>query len=161
LLPHSHLLSWRQAQPSLLDLAAAAMERVVAGLECAFGPISTFEHGVGDSGSAGCGVTHAHLHLLPLSPDIARDISRRITTDYPPRSHGRWPQVLSAITRAEEYVTFAAGDETVLVTGHFPSQYVRRLIGERLAIPWDWRDLTGSAAFAATLAATRELGAAA
>ena len=67
--PKTHVLSVAQLPNPLYPEMKQLVAEVSARLTECFGPPTAFEHGaVVENSSFGCGVDHAHLHLVPLPP---------------------------------------------------------------------------------------------
>jgi diadenosine tetraphosphate (Ap4A) HIT family hydrolase len=108
-----------------------------------FGRFVAFEHGARASTGGGCGVYHAHLHVVPLPQSVAGEDL------LPEGSTARdLPTALHELSGSDEYLLFrdTAGrtsyvDLSSVRPDRFVSQFFRRELGERFApqIPWDWR----------------------
>jgi diadenosine tetraphosphate (Ap4A) HIT family hydrolase len=103
------------------------------------GSLAVFEHGIANPGSptGGCGITHAHLHLVALNdPPPAR-----------PRLHGLcWRQLppawIDSLPRECDYLMVGAGTGEMWVAEAIglPSQFMRRWIAKEIGVEnWDWR----------------------
>lgn len=104
-----------------------------------------FEHGAKCKTGGGCGIYHAHLHLVPVPGDIyCADVLNDI----------EWfaTNLLEAydlIKDSDHYIlfrdvsgTFSALKPKSKPSSHFQSQYFRRALVEHfdLEIPWDWQE---------------------
>lgn len=115
-------------------------ERVAAG-----SPWVAFEHGAAQATGGGCGIYHAHLHLVPLPRPIG--IGEAL-----PRITHRFPTLAAALVASRavpEYLLFgtAEGYATLDISSNrqdFPSQYFRQLLVTALDAsgPWDWRAMS-------------------
>lgn len=107
-----------------------------------FGHPIWFEHGATSASGAGCGIHHAHLHIVPLPwPTEPRSLFPEHT-----RSAANLREAWSALETVEQYLLIGDGKETLYldieaVDDRFPSQFFRRRLAEHfeLAVPWDWR----------------------
>lgn len=111
-----------------------------------------FEHGTGCSGG-GCGIDHAHLHILPLPKLVARRVEQRLTDAYD-FSPGIPLAELLDRQPARSYLAYGfAPDELRLAdNAEVPSQYVRRILAEELNLhSWDWHALDRWEEFRITL----------
>jgi diadenosine tetraphosphate (Ap4A) HIT family hydrolase len=105
-----------------------------------------FEHA---NAQVGCGVTHAHVHLVALGSSVGRDVLFAGT------DHSELTS-LAEICGDKRELLWCAGDAfgpTVTVQSDIPSQLARRRIAEAtgLEIPWDWRAYTHAPWFAANV----------
>jgi ATP adenylyltransferase len=70
--PREHRLALAGALPAARSDLVGLVARAQARLRKTFGPAALFEHGAYEPQSTfGCGIDHAHLHLVPLSFDLA------------------------------------------------------------------------------------------
>lgn len=105
-----------------------------------------FEHGARQSSGGGCGIYHAHLHLVPLP--------RRVTADQMlpgGAAAGTLRQALDGLRAADEYLVVedhdgrtAALDLSAVPHHGYPSQFFRRRLAELLQpdAAWNWRSYT-------------------
>src|SRR5258706_12627640 len=69
--PKKHFLSTAALPPHLLQEMIKVKQALTEVLTESFGEIWAFEHGPAGGGRlAGCGVDHAHLHIVPLEIDL-------------------------------------------------------------------------------------------
>jgi diadenosine tetraphosphate (Ap4A) HIT family hydrolase len=125
------------ARAEMLGLA----DEMVARCSALGSPI-VFEHGATSASGGGCGIHHAHLHVVPLPwtatpqelfPEAAAEVADLATA---------W----RALRASSQYLLIGDGrrvltrDLTIL-PGDFSSQFFRRRIAEffSLEAPWDWR----------------------
>jgi ATP adenylyltransferase len=104
-----------------------------------------FEHGPATSGSAiGCGVDHAHLHVILDAPfsfdEFAHAAVNAIDLDWRP---GASKMVYRTIGSRRSYLIAASGDKSVYAqqVERAGSQFFRRLIAELVGLPemWDYK----------------------
>ena len=106
-----------------------------------YSPPVLFEHGVRGSSAGGCGVEHAHLHMVPFPSenepiaglrrefafepiDTLGDLGRRVPSKSP-------------------YLYYEQRDGKKWVVGvdYVPSQYLRKAVATSLGThQWDWRN---------------------
>lgn len=107
-----------------------------------------FEHGATCPTGGGCGIYHAHLHVVPLPGDVAW----REVLPGESREAASLDEALDGLASAQQYLLFhdTAGRTAMLdIAGApgsaYPSQYFRRRLAERFgrADRWDWRRSTG------------------
>lgn len=102
-----------------------------------------FEHGAVESSSGGCGLYHAHLHLVPLPRAVElTNIFSDATLEAP-----SLVAALDALRKSSEYLLIGDGRQVISRDversgGNFPSQYFRRRLVEVFGInrPWNWRE---------------------
>ena len=120
----------------------------------AFDSVIIFEHGVGEEQKGGCGVDHAHLHMLPMSSSEAGLVEATIQKEYELRPVTDIRNVASQMPRNSSYMFFGTGINSVrwTQTENIPSQYMRKVIAElRRLDAWDWREAFGWADVRSTM----------
>jgi ATP adenylyltransferase len=132
-LPESLALEFQQ----LKDVAAAFIQDV-------YGGVSVFEHGPHrHNRKVGCGVDHAHLHILPSRFDLLSAVS-----PFVPEST-RWlvgglPECRAAYSESKDYLYLEQqiGNGSIAVHDSFGSQLFRRGIAHELGVPneYNWRE---------------------
>lgn len=144
ILPIDHMDTFAQltfdAKNELEELISNVVKRVSQ-----YGHPIIFEHGATESTGGGCGIYHAHLHLVP-APEAT------MASTLFPEHQSRTTDIFSAWNKmrsASEYLLMSAGGETLYsdlskTTDNYPSQFFRRRITEHfhLSAPWDWRAYT-------------------
>jgi len=153
-IPRVHVLNTRALDDSMRVGFCAAVDVAVDCVTHAFGPVTRFEHGPSQEGSVvGCGVDHAHLHLVPLDFDLAAAARR-----HPLARSLRWVRGASAshavhpANQAFLTVTTPFGEQWE-ATGDIPSQFFRRVIAQELGVAerFDWRQESNPTALARTI----------
>lgn len=101
-----------------------------------------FEHGATSASGGGCGIHHAHLHIVPLPHAIA-------PLELFPEAASEVADLATAwrtLSGSSHYLMI--GDGTRVLTrdlttrpGEFPSQFFRRRLADVLGLEtdWDWR----------------------
>ena len=108
----------------------------------AFGSPIFFEHGATAANDGGCGLYHAHLHVVPLpakvGPDLLFPEASNVDTDL----EVAW----AALTETDNYLLIGDKEsvrfrDLQVDPGRFPSQFFRRRLAEHFELdrPWDWR----------------------
>ncbi|WP_303638909.1 hypothetical protein [Stenotrophomonas tuberculopleuritidis] len=100
-----------------------------------------FEHGAIASDHGGCGIYHAHMHIVPNAGHLSLNPSTEATTNSP---FGTLKEALSQdLNRSTHYILHGSpmlGFQTCILDEPLPSQTLRRLLAERIGNPrWDWR----------------------
>jgi hypothetical protein len=127
------------------DDARAEMLVLVAEMvaRCAkLGSPIVFEHGATAVSGGGCGIHHAHLHIVPL-PRAAGP------AELFPEGTAETSDLAAAwrtLRGSSHYLLIGNGDQVltrdlIAMPGEFPSQFFRRRIAEFFALEtaWDWR----------------------
>jgi ATP adenylyltransferase len=143
LVPNEHLLSLGAAPSRLIPELQAIKETVCKRLERIYGPICAFEHGPGkERRNVGCGVDHAHLHLVPIAFDLAT-----AAAPYLPRN-SRWETADQAECQAaardgDDYIYIEQPINRGRILRHqdIGSQILRRAIAAHFGVSDDfnWR----------------------
>ncbi len=108
-------------------------------LRSAYGRHVLFEHGIRQPGSGGCGIDHAHMHVIPVEADGVVEILRENHTG---GEIEEFFDINTAIRRDSSYLYFEDSRERkfAFAVGHIQSQYIRKLIVQLLGkTNWDWR----------------------
>jgi len=138
--PRTHVTAFSLADDAAQDRAMALAARLAA--TSPQRRALAFEHGTLGHGGGGCGIVHAHLHVLgvpdgvPATPD-----------DEPWRRVGATTRPMSAAAghSRESYLLWARlGPDSVDIRARtavgLPSQYLRRRVAAMLGLDsWDWR----------------------
>lgn len=149
LVPKEHVTSSVQ----LRRPAFARLEALRLAIQDQRGTLLFWEHGIAIGAAGGCGVSHAHVHALPLPTESARRLEARLAQEFPDavsipfaalsQEVGSESSYLHWSTRAHGYV-----DKDTRVA----SQFMRRAVADALGSPsWDWRDLENWDLFESTL----------
>ncbi len=146
ILPRQHIETMAQTPSALLDSLFTLLDRLERRL-VSFGLPILFEHGAKCITKGGCGIHHAHFHLVPVPkplgwPDVLPD-----------EDAYRADTLVDALTRlqhSDEYVLFrdTYGHIAFLeitddqARRRFPSQYFRRQLVQHFhrKQPWDWHE---------------------
>ena len=110
------------------------------------GKVIAFEHGAKSDTRGGCGIYHAHLHILPV-PDYVDLFS---LLDHECQKYDSFKHAYRNTKSMSEYLLAINPDKTVGVldlsclSGHYPSQFFRRKLSEyfNLKASWNWREYT-------------------
>jgi hypothetical protein len=138
-MPKTHFIC-SGALDSDLALELSAFKREIwKRLEAVYGKVAAFEHGPCAPGrQAGCGVDHAHIHLLPLSLNLSEAVLDVQWT------RGSWLDCTGAYARDLDYLfieqPFGVGH--IAMSAQFGGQILRKAIATRLGKPneFDWRE---------------------
>lgn len=143
IVPKSHFLSMG-ALPSPLVSEMEHLKGVVARrLTRIYGTVSAFEHGPGSQQrKVGCGVDHAHLHMVPVNFDLLRAVTPLLPTDS--RLEAATFTECQSSAKAESdyiYLEQPLGKGWMIRHQGLGSQLFRRAIAVRLGVPneFNWR----------------------
>jgi diadenosine tetraphosphate (Ap4A) HIT family hydrolase len=109
-----------------------------------YGPTILFEHGATSAAGTGCGVYHAHIHIVPLPrPTLCEEFVAGSEFD-PATLIGAWQAAHSTV---EYLVIRDTSDRFALVTNtndrpQLGSQFMRKRLVQLFGIAnhWDWRE---------------------
>ncbi len=104
IIPKSHLTSLAQTPPSHRDEFVSFVEMLGERIKCQWGPTAFFEHGVGECRTGGCGVDHAHLHILPMDQGDFSNVLGRILDDHALSPSRNLLDTLSELSSSRSYL---------------------------------------------------------
>lgn len=144
LVPKNHFVSVGALPPELLEEMESMKSHVVTNLTGRYGDLCAFEHGPSEKGrKVGCGVDHAHLHIVPIDFDLATWSAPYL----PPGvgwKEGDFSDCRAAFLQGHDYLYFEQplGSGRIAVHDKFGSQIFRKAIAARTGIPdqFNWRD---------------------
>jgi len=112
------------------------LAKIRAALEPRFGATCLFEHGATAFGSTtGCGVDHAHLHVVPIPPERFEAALSKLH-DWQP-TIAMLPHELNET--AVDYLWYsAAGNSKVALPSQPVSQFFRRVVANAAGCPEQW-----------------------
>ena len=101
-----------------------------------------FEHGAGSAADGGCGIYHAHIHVVPSAGHI--NLAHHFPTQVHSRSHSLH-EALDAVRKDGPYILFGSHSQGFFCQSletALPSQTLRRLVAHELQVArWDWREV--------------------
>jgi diadenosine tetraphosphate (Ap4A) HIT family hydrolase len=157
LVPNHHYRAL--ADMSSEDLIAAETLKVSLKehLRYAYGDCLFFEHGARTPDSGGCGINHAHLHIVPFPSE--KDPVEKLTRAFPFEEVSDFLAIKCIEPRrAYLYYESVRGDRYIFYPRFIRSQYIRQLLSEALGSgSWDWRQCGKEKRFLDTLARTSQL----
>lgn len=120
-----------------------ALYRKVKVALSAKGFVVAFEHGAHAETGGGCGIYHAHLHVVPLPKEV--NLLGFFKHKY--RTSTELDVVLRTLKGSREYLVAVNQNDQVGfldltdLSGAYASQYFRRALNEEfhLDAPWDWK----------------------
>jgi ATP adenylyltransferase len=143
-LPKMHCLALGSLSPSLHAELDEFRNKVKGKLASAYGPVASFEHGPSAcEQAAGCGVDHAHLHMVPFGNDLLGPAKELLPADVACR---RVSSIFDGSIdlragRSYIYLEEVNGCQWTLTSARIPSQLIRRVIAGYLGHPnrFDWK----------------------
>jgi ATP adenylyltransferase len=145
LIPKRHVLSLGSLPDSMHEELNEFKGLLYVALTQYYGEVCAFEHGPSKEKSAvGCGVDHAHLHIVPMTLDLSIEV-----TPYLPAGVTWAPADLrdcqNAHQRGLDYLYFEQptnGRGRIAMGRELGSQLFRRAIAAHLEIPeeYNWRE---------------------
>jgi hypothetical protein len=159
IVPRIHFVSMGALPPELSEEMESLKSRVTQYLTSIYGDLCAFEHGPGRIGrQVGCGVDHAHLHVVP----VAFDLITASTPYLPPYVQWRDADLADCSAAFEHgqdylYVEQPLGRGRIAVHDEFGSQVFRKAIAAQAGFPdqYNWRDYPNFENMARTIEACR------
>jgi ATP adenylyltransferase len=141
--PRQHFLSVGALPTALLPELQELKETVREHLTSIYGPVCMFEHGPAkEQRNVGCGVDHAHLHMVPVDFDLSAAVTPYLPRDS--RLHEANLTDCQAASRDGEdylYLEQPIGQGRIARHRDLGSQLFRRAIAAHLGVPgeFNWR----------------------
>jgi ATP adenylyltransferase len=143
-IPKRHVLNLGALAPVDIEILESDLTAIGAWWSETFGPLTMFEHGPKEpSSNVGCGVDHAHMHLVPLD---AFDLLAAAKQHLPAL---RWREInsLQAVNHGKDadepylYLRTPDGRSFLSHAPHIPSQALRRVLAieQNRAEQYDWK----------------------
>lgn len=164
LLPKDHYLCLGALPESLTEEMMSLRQTVLSFAKDEYGDLCAFEHGPHqESRSVGCGVDHAHLHLVPLSFDLLSAAEPFLPNDviWIP---GTMSECRIAFRESKDYLYLEQpiGCGRIATHDQFVGQLFRRAIAAQLGFPtdYDWKEFLQLQNVEATIARVKTWNAA-
>ena len=150
--PLRHFTALDQMPSRMAHQLADICERVRTILTQTYGQCIFFEHGARAPVNGGCGIYHAHLHVIPLNgtPDPVSRLKARFSYEKLSASTG----LSQESDRDCPYLFYEdlASNRYKFLVGNLQSQYMRRVLAEAVGTnDWDWRSAGREERLLATL----------
>lgn len=143
-LPIAHVETCGALGDSEREEMLELVERMVISAGAMGSPV-VFEHGATSANGGGCGIHHAHLHVVPLPTRTPANLLFPEATEACAGLREAW----HALRGSTHYLLLGSADgvrfrDLQEHPGVFPSQFFRRRLAEWFALlqPWDWRTYT-------------------
>jgi ATP adenylyltransferase len=159
IVPKHHFVSFGEIPDTVtsefVNLKAATCEII----RQVYGTVCAFEHGPSRAGcNVGCGVDHAHVHLVPLEFDLAAAVAPHLP-EKSSWSKGNLADCCGAFLEGADYLYLEQplGEGRIIKGDRLGSQLFRRAIADRLAISeqYNWRTHSQLATIEKTIEALR------
>lgn len=154
ILPKRHLNSISQIESIKHKNFLSFTEKIISLINSKYGQTIFFEHGIGKNKEGGCGVSHAHLHIMPIGSEEICKIKEDISKNYNIKFMNDI-KMLFQINHDESYLLFGHSFEKLFcyIGDDIPSQYLRRIITKHKNLHrFDWKELFNWDIFNSTLA---------
>ena len=145
IVPEKPFLNFRDWENVSGLSADATVRKFLRSREVPMSSAIWFEHGPSKVGtSVGCGVDHAHLHVLIDAPfefdDFALTVAEENFGNFRPVHSGK---ALQSVQKDASYMLIASGERAVISEGveHLGSQFLRRMVARLIGQPdaWNYR----------------------
>jgi ATP adenylyltransferase len=142
--PRAHYLSMGQVPENLWSELSEVVDRTATALSACFGPVSFFEHGPSCVGTTvGCGVDHAHLHVVASNDDFLGSTLKRLPSNFVMERVAEYRDVQRfALAKIPYLYCERSGlGSFVLTAPSIPSQFFRRALAGIVgcSADFDWR----------------------
>jgi len=157
LVPNHHYRAFADMPLEELGAAQALKTSLTDQMRGTYGNCLIFEHGARTPDSGGCGISHAHLHVVPFPGE--KDPIEQLTRAFPFEEISNLLD-LKRIQPGKSYLYYESvrGGSYAFYPPFIRSQYIRRLLAEALGTEvWDWRKCGKEERFLSTLARASQL----
>jgi len=144
--PKDHVTSMMQIDDSVVDELVSFVNTIVDSIAVNFKTPIIFEHGVGKGKAGGCGVDHAHLHILPIDEEIVSRLLFIINREFHLVQTSSLQDFIRGGDSIKSYLLFGNSLREMFFSysDQIPSQYLRRVISKEVGNRfWDWKKLYG------------------
>ena len=154
--PLDHYARLSEMPADLVNEISDLDEFVRSGVSAVYGECLTYEHGASRESGRGCGVYHAHLHIVPLPAGL--DPVNQLMAELPfEEVRGLSDAKQRVKDRPYLYYEDLTRRRYLFDADTLPSQYVRRLLARSLGrAEWDWRGCGKEGELLATVARLSE-----
>ena len=148
--PLEHYSTLADMPDHLLAGIAALHGDVCSVASAEYGPCISYEHGAHPETGGGCGVYHAHLHVVPLGKHV--DPVDALTAELPFERIDDLLDLRRAQGRSYLYYEDLSERRYLFRADNLPSQYLRRLLARTLGLSaWNWRECRKEGALVSTI----------
>ncbi len=161
-IPKEHALSFGAIDADTLAALMADIDRIAAGWHDLFGPLTWFEHGPAEArSSAGCGIDHAHMHLVPTGQLDLLTGARELFAKLVFSEIAGLEAAAAPVVVGDSYLYLRTPDERSWLarSRDIPSQAFRQVIANQQGsrAKYDWKTFPHHHALATTIKMARRL----
>jgi ATP adenylyltransferase len=143
--PRRHFLCMGALPQDLVAEMDSIKVRAVSTVSAEYGSVCVFEHGPsGANHQVGCGVDHAHTHIVPVDFDLAGAAEAFMPGDVRWHENAAWGDCRKAFLDQSDYLYLEQANRPSLIATHdnFGNQVFRRAIAAQMGIPqqFNWRE---------------------
>lgn len=152
LLPITHHTAIADLHDVAFEELVGFWRKLIPILTRIYGPCVSFEHGIRPGATGGCGVTHAHLHVVPLGKAV--DPLHSFKSRFPWTRLRDLNDLRVATPGMLGYLFYqnSQSEAYVFDTPNLASQYMRKVLSNLLGESnWDWRSAGREPKLIATL----------
>jgi diadenosine tetraphosphate (Ap4A) HIT family hydrolase len=147
LVPKRHATAIAALPQHELTQAGELQDSIEDVLRESFGALVAFEHGSGNRNATGCGISHAHLHFVPVAKEPDQLPSAPFLK-WKACPEDRVDHLASVVSATDGYLFYLDSCERAWAsqTSTMPSQFMRSWVAP-LCLPtldWDWRSDDGA-----------------
>lgn len=138
--PITHYSTIDDLPPSLLAEFDDVYQSIKIAMSCVYGPSLCYEHGARGPSSGGCGIYHAHLHIVPFGKH--QDPVNELKERFPHKRLHHFADIRSATEGLSPYLFYedVESNRYLFFIRDLSSQYMRRVLAEIIGhVEWDWR----------------------
>ncbi|MFH1526819.1 MAG: HIT family protein [Bacteroidota bacterium] len=157
--PKDHINNLAEIKQNSLNKFFEIVNKSIAMISSTYDQPFIFEHGVGQDGFLGCGIDHAHLHIIPLNSEVSSNAIKKISSTYFNFTNGSLKNILSNADKFNSYLLFGNDIEKMcfVADSNIPSQFIRKIIINELnGDEWDWKKYSGRDKFIKTYETIKE-----
>lgn len=144
IVPKAHFICTGEMSDLLISEMIELKETICDVLDKNFGPVVLFEHGPSKVAcQIGCGVDHAHLHIVPCDFDLA-EVAKPFLPSQVEWSKATHQDCKKAFQKGKDYLYIEQhiGQGRIITDQKFESQIFRKAIATQMGMPemYNWRE---------------------
>jgi ATP adenylyltransferase len=151
--PKIHISSLAQLNDCLFKEFKDFANQITEDMSNQYSELIMFEHGVGKGQQGGCGIDHAHLHILPCSKELFDNTINELINQFGYPTSTRLKKI-NSISENSNYIIIGNNVDNIYLfeNYYFESQTIRKILCKFLDInSWDWKELTNKNLFEQTI----------